>query len=81
MRVVKLLDLSVNPDNVFKDEEENSKNQEDSDSSKSSVAGILDQSEWLSDRSMMWQAYAKVGQSHLNSFPKVLIVSGGGGRS
>ena len=66
VRVVKLLDLAVNPDNVFKDEEENSKNQEDSDSSKSSIAGILDQSEWVSDRSMMWQAYAKVSQFSLS---------------
>ena len=62
VRVVKLLDLSVNPDNVFRDDEESGKGQEEADSSRS-VAGILDQSEWLSDRSMMWQAYAKVEEA------------------
>ena len=76
---MKLLDLTVNPDNVFKDEEDNSKNQEDSDSSKSSIAGILDQSEWLSDRSMMWQAYAKVSLNFSCAFPDGVNVVGGGG--
>ena len=62
VRVVKLLDLSVNPDNVFRDDEDNSKSQEEGEGCRS-TAGVLDQSEWLSDRSMMWQAYAKVEEA------------------
>ena len=30
------------------------------DGGESSTAGVLDQSGWLLDRSMMWQAYAMV---------------------
>ena len=59
IRVVKLLDLNIEPDAVFKDDEENVKNQEDSGDSNQNT-GILDQSGWLLDRSMMWQAFQKV---------------------
>ena len=58
IRVVKLLDLNIEPDAVFKDDEENAKNQEDSGDSNQNT-GILDQSGWLLDRSMMWQAFQK----------------------
>ena len=59
--MVKLLDLTVEADNVFKDnDEDTTKSQEDGAESASSVPGVLDQSRWLVDRSMMWQAYAKV---------------------
>ena len=58
--MVKLLDLTVEADNVFKDTDEDAnKSQEDGAESASSVPGVLDQSGWLLDRSMMWQAYAK----------------------
>ena len=65
IRVVKLLDLNIEPDAVFKDDEENAKNQEDSGDSNQNT-GILDQSGWLLDRSMMWQAFQKV--CRLNKF-------------
>ena len=46
---------------MFKDtDEDTNKSQEDGAESASSVPGVLDQSRWLLDRSMMWQAYAKV---------------------
>ena len=58
---MKLLDLTVEADNVFKDtDEDTNKSQEDGAESASSVPGVLDQSRWHVDRSMMWQAYAKV---------------------
>ena len=59
IRVVKLLDLNIEPDAVFKDDDENAKNPEDSGDTNQN-AGILDQSGWLLDRSMMWQAFQKV---------------------
>ena len=61
IRVVKLLDLNIEPDAVFKDDnDESAKSQDDSCDSNSQNNGILDQSGWLLDRSMMWQAFQKV---------------------
>ena len=64
IRVVKLLNLHVEADSVFKDDDETNKSQDDyAESQSGSTPGVLDQSGWLLDRSMMWQAYAKVSNN------------------
>jgi len=65
VRVVKLLDLEVEPDSVFGDEEDETMNKTQLEALEGGAtpAGILDQSGWLLDRTMMWQAYAKVEEA------------------
>merc|ERR1719233_1340380 len=65
VRVVKLLDLDVDPDSVFGDEEGETLNKTEQESLErgDTPAGVLDQSGWLLDRTMMWQAFAKVEEA------------------
>ena len=62
VRVVKLLDLDVDPESVFGDEDGETLNKTEQESLEKgeTPAGVLDQSGWLLDRTMMWQAFAKV---------------------
>ena len=65
VRVVKLLDLDAEPDSVFGDEEDETLNKTELESLESGATppGVLDQSGWLLDRTMMWQAFAKVKEA------------------
>lgn len=66
VRVVKLLDMNAEPDAVFGGDEEDyiaNKSERESVERGATPAGVLDQSGWLLDRTMMWQAFAKVEEA------------------
>ena len=64
--MVKLLDVNVEAESVFnmKDDDDTKHNHDDAgEGASNSTPGVLDQSGWMVDRSMMWQAYAKVEEA------------------